>query len=553
MADVSVERRSIINSLLCFTLTKFGNSDIKRIKSAVLTKYQSEDISIAKKLLLKDISELTLSKPLSNSRQLESTRQGDNKSVAEVNDIIDIIHQLDDRKSLSLLSRYVTDNSDSLPILPLEEGELGFLMSKLDKMEAIIQGLQSTVHTLAASLRPTSSSFVTSAAGPMSLPPAQSGYVRALQQPRLHQTSTEPAEKPPTEKPDDVHNNHASVRIDTHARRGANRDDRKAAWSDVVEAEHRSDQNYASSSAGSNFGDVDDGYQLVVSPYHKRQRTRSSRQQADAAAAASAVASGGGERVIGNGRKNPTSTTAGRAHTATQETGKDKTSRSKPLLIGRKTSAPQMLSSTPTIAAARSFKSVYLVDNLANSCDIKALTTFVLRMNVRLLTCYEVKPRMSRWQHAHNIIPDHRAYRVCINKADSERFLDEAKWPADITISRWYSLKNRAAAAESNDQPHDSAGAAVGVAPPTDSSDASNRSILHVAVSAQLTHVAKTAAAAEAAVNAVGDDDIEMNDGDEETDGDATVTEIDLTNITIVNDDRRRNSLTSTDGGDKQQ
>lgn len=60
---------------------------------------------------------------------------------------------------------------------------------------------------------------------------------------------------------------------------------------------------------------------------------------------------------------------------------------------------------------------------------------------MRALTCFEVKPRRTRWQREHDIIPEHRAYRICVNKADNDRLLDESKWPADITVSRWYSKK----------------------------------------------------------------------------------------------------------------
>ena len=84
---------------------------------------------------------------------------------------------------------------------------------------------------------------------------------------------------------------------------------------------------------------------------------------------------------------------------------------------------------------------MYLVDNLDNTCDADKLTSFVKKLKVRLLSCYEVKPRTSRWQREHGIIPDHRAFRVCINRADKDRFLDDSKWPSDVTVSTWYSMK----------------------------------------------------------------------------------------------------------------
>jgi len=49
---------------------------------------------------------------------------------------------------------------------------------------------------------------------------------------------------------------------------------------------------------------------------------------------------------------------------------------------------------------------------------------------------------MSKWQRLNKVIPNHRAYRVCINKADMKKFLTASLWPNDITISSWYSKKN---------------------------------------------------------------------------------------------------------------
>jgi len=202
------------------------------------------------------------------------------------------------------------------------------------------------------------------------------------------------------------------------------------AWSDLVAAErHHVDY---SSSAGSNYGDVDaDGFQRVRSPKHKRKRTNSGRHQLDQHREASSRV--GSNQLIGN---RPTRN----SHASTTlQSDKKKPSR-QPLLFGRK-SASSPSNNTPTVSAAHAIKSVFLVDNLDNSCDTVSLTNFVKQLKVRVLSCFEVKPRTTRWQRSHGIIPDHRAFRVCINRADKERFLDESKWPSDVIVSTWYSMK----------------------------------------------------------------------------------------------------------------
>ena len=75
-------------------------------------------------------------------------RQGANRTERELDDIFAMLTQLDERKLLSDLPYFVTDNTESVPSVHLEEGDMRFLLAKMDKMESIIQGLQATIHTL---------------------------------------------------------------------------------------------------------------------------------------------------------------------------------------------------------------------------------------------------------------------------------------------------------------------------------------------------------------------------------------------------------------------
>ena len=424
MADRPVERRLVLDSLLCFTMTKFKRVDIKRLKDAINVKYQPEDISLAKTQLLKGCSSFNLLKPLGRYPD----RQGVHKTDSELNDIIDIIMHLDECQALSALPRYVSDNSDSFPSLPLDEGELSFLFAKLDKMEATIEGLRLAVNAMHTPLFVSSSAlgpnaYVGSSAAGLSSSHIQSSSSLPIPGPSLpRQKTTDKQEKSTV-------NNTKSVGLGAATSTPVHRAESRA-WSDLVAAErHHVDY---SSSAGSNYGDVDaDGFQRVRSPKHKRKRANSGRHQHDQHHEASSRV--GSNQLIGNRpmRNSHASTTL--------QSDKKKPSR-QPLLFGRK-SASSPSNNTPTVSAAHVIKSVFLVDNLDNSCDTVSLTNFVKHLRVRVLSCFEVKPRTTRWQRSHGIIPDHRAFRVCINRADNERFLDETKWPSDVIVSTWYSMK----------------------------------------------------------------------------------------------------------------
>jgi hypothetical protein len=63
-------------------------------------------------------------------------REGEQRTVHEVDDIYNLLNFLDIHKLLGLLPRYVCDKPDDLPSTRLREGDLKFVFSFLDRMNA---------------------------------------------------------------------------------------------------------------------------------------------------------------------------------------------------------------------------------------------------------------------------------------------------------------------------------------------------------------------------------------------------------------------------------
>jgi hypothetical protein len=92
------------------------------------------------------------------------------------------------------------------------------------------------------------------------------------------------------------------------------------------------------------------------------------------------------------------------------------------------------------IVAAKPFlaKSTYYVENLSTDVTTVNLTSYIEKMGVEVLGCYEVKPRQSRWQREHNMTTlDRKSFRVCVPREESDQFLNADQWPAHVGISRW--------------------------------------------------------------------------------------------------------------------
>ena len=66
--------------------------------------YSSEEITIAKKQLMDNVEQMKLDKPLSRFPD----RKGATKTEREVDDIVDILTELDERLLISKLPCYVT-------------------------------------------------------------------------------------------------------------------------------------------------------------------------------------------------------------------------------------------------------------------------------------------------------------------------------------------------------------------------------------------------------------------------------------------------------------
>ena len=72
-------------------------------------------------------------------------RQSTDCTVREMDDVMDILVQIDERKLLSALPSSVADNSDNLLSPRMDVGVMHTILNKIDKLEAILFGVQTAV------------------------------------------------------------------------------------------------------------------------------------------------------------------------------------------------------------------------------------------------------------------------------------------------------------------------------------------------------------------------------------------------------------------------
>jgi len=138
MADCTDQSSNVVfNSLLCYVIMKLRKLETARIRSTVLDFYSADDVSSAKKVLLEAVSYVQLDKPLSRYPERQST----DRTVREMDNVMDIFVQIDERKLLSASPSFVADNSDNLSSPRMDVGEMHIILNKIDKLEAILFGV----------------------------------------------------------------------------------------------------------------------------------------------------------------------------------------------------------------------------------------------------------------------------------------------------------------------------------------------------------------------------------------------------------------------------
>jgi hypothetical protein len=95
---------------------------------------------------------------------------------------------------------------------------------------------------------------------------------------------------------------------------------------------------------------------------------------------------------------------------------------------------------------------VYCIDNVSTDASVGDIALFVSKMGVTVLKCNGCNPRRTRWQWNQGIMPtDRNAFRICIPREESEKFLCADRWPAHIGITPWIFRKRKPGHPEQHD------------------------------------------------------------------------------------------------------
>ena len=436
-------RELVLNDVLCYLFTKFGKNPLNMIKRVLGDFFSVNALFEAKSRLLEDASLLDIPETLP---RVAKRHVGDESCARHADDILKIIEFLDEKKMLDKLPRYVTDDTDQMPMINLTEGDLKFFFIRLDKVEESLAGLKfDALEAIAADVHSLKQSY--NSVLPFIHQALTHSHLSTYRAVNSGHPGTElsssvaahlvPSSSKSTEivKPTGGRSSGNSTTmftnniITTASTTSIAAQPSSSSFAKVTQATGAG-TNWAGSTSTPvrNRYDVlgalssdDDGGANADGPWLFQRSGRHKRTLAQSSPS-------GPNDVSGSGPFDPR-----------QQQPHPRQPR-KPVLVGKRETGTTSLVAAKKIVINKIKKVVYYVDNLDPSTTAEDLTNFIKQeTGVNVLTCFDVVPRRRPGDDADVEIRKslRKAFRLCIKDEDRTRLLDPSKWPDSVAICQW--------------------------------------------------------------------------------------------------------------------
>ena len=115
-------------------------------------------------------------------------------------------------------------------------------------------------------------------------------------------------------------------------------------------------------------------------------------------------------------------------------------------VLGKAANVRANIVGSTVISAAKKIakKAVFCIDNVSTSCKDSDICRFVSALNIKVVSCFEVKPRRRRDEDEiernedGTFTADRKAFRLCVYDDDRDRVMDAAVWPDSVIVSEWF-------------------------------------------------------------------------------------------------------------------
>jgi hypothetical protein len=395
------DRELVLCDALCFLVNKFGKQSLKVLKSAIIDFYDIDILAEAKNRLLYDVNLMELP---DNVPHIPKRRNSANRLSQEADDIFALLQFIDERGKLLNLPRYVASSPETMPSCRLFEGDMKFLLARLDKLESNLAGFGSTLSAITAELHSV----------------RQANQVLSTQ----HQATS--CQLPSVVVGDS--NNVNTVNTAATITVG------KTTMNNQLISSNTS---WAQRVASTPITNVDKSHPVRHPPYEYQSESTTDDQPWEEQRS---------RKKCRRPMSNEASNVRVHSHTRGQPvSGQASRQSGKPLIVGKLDTNDY---SSHGITAARQNdqfvkKAVFYIGNVNNTVSVSMMHGFITNeLSVDVLSLFETKPRQRRHLISASSSSSsdglNKAFRLCINKEHCDQLLDDSKWPANISVSNWF-------------------------------------------------------------------------------------------------------------------
>jgi len=396
-----------------FLLNKYGKVSNRVLRDTLVESFEAAAIYEAKVRLLEDVSALGSYDELP---YISKDKSASGKPTDDVDDMFALLILATDHELIEKMPRYVTDKPDLLPGVHLTDGDMRIFVGWLKKMDDRLCGVESALAAMTAvvgqlseTLTKVQTTICIQGSPPVGLSTAEWPALPA--RPVINTTDTT------TGFSDGLS---TSVSTSTLVSNSSAQQPRQSANHQQMQTFGSTDDWSAAMSTPQALAVARNsrGYVLDVSEGSKEFKTVRSKRRRRVYSSAEGTGEVSNENI-----------------TRTLRSGQNSRA---PLVYGK---AKLGEINARIITAPKSFvrKSVFCVDNIDASFTADDVRNFVSKMSVRVVSCFEAKPRRRRNDDSSAAtVSDRKAFRLCINSDDCGMLLNDSKWPAHVTVSKWF-------------------------------------------------------------------------------------------------------------------
>lgn len=427
LCNMAAARCLVVCEPLCFVFNRYGKATSLQLIEILSSFYDTDKLNSAKKQLCDDIDVMKIDKWPRPSRR----RDSGNRAKIEADDIVSLFSFLDEKQIMDKLPIYVCANVDNIPTTRWFDGDLQFIMSKLNNLE--LEAAESKDHQrkMETCIMKQNGEFLLQLNTALDKQKSEiSSYIE------VHNTKLSDVEKTFASIDHDLRDaifanssctpavNSGALSLQPGLQSVSLTEDARCDRSEAIN-NRTSARQQPSVWSGLPYAST----VLSRDPRQQRLSVHHPRSTADSVTADSDNESGRVFKEVLSRRAKRRKTTSGSALDMQPASANKQSKLSKPRNLIKVVGELRTAENCKIKASGNILKKlVYCVSNVSDEFNCDDLKCFLSDNDIQIVSCFDSKTKFTGT----------KAFRVCISSKYEEKFLSSNIWPEDVIVREWF-------------------------------------------------------------------------------------------------------------------